>query len=132
MGEPRSLTLPLVVAVTVVLSLGSQLATPAIAGEPAKIASAESAVRATVGRFLSAFERLDMPGFIACFADDATVFFPLPEPAERFDGKPAIQQHFQQVFAAIRSAASAGPPYQQLIPQDLEVKMLGPNAAIVS
>ena len=39
-----------------------------------------------------------MKQFIACFADDATVFFPMPEPPERVQGKQAIQQRFEQCF----------------------------------
>jgi len=34
-------------------------------------------VRAAVDRFLRAFENLDMQSFIRCFADDASVFFPM-------------------------------------------------------
>jgi hypothetical protein len=60
------------------------------------------------------------------------VFFPSPEPPERFGGKNAVRNHFQKVFDAIRSNAPSGPPYHRLISQDLEVQLLGPDAAIVS
>jgi ketosteroid isomerase-like protein len=73
-----------------------------------------------------------MPAFIACFADDATVFFPLPEPPERFNGKAAIRAQFQRVFAGIRGDASSGPPYHRLVPEDLQVQMLGAHSAVVS
>jgi ketosteroid isomerase-like protein len=43
---------------------------------------------------------------LLCFADDATAFFPAPEPPERVAGKAAIRSRFQQVFDAIRKAAS--------------------------
>ncbi len=57
--------------------------------------------------FLKAFENLDMPTFIAWFAEDANAFFPSPEPPLRFIGKPAIQTQFEVVFAGIRNHASA-------------------------
>ncbi len=74
-----------------------------------------------------------MTNFIGCFAEDATVFFPVPEPAQRFDGKAAIQAHFEQVFATIRKAStSSRAPYHRLRPEALLVQLLGPDAAIVS
>jgi ketosteroid isomerase-like protein len=96
------------------------------------IVAERRAVEDFTARFLTSFERLDMPAFIACFAEDATVFFPSPEPPERFGGKNAVRNHFQKVFDAIRSNAPSGPPYHRLISQDLEVQLLGPDAAIVS
>jgi ketosteroid isomerase-like protein len=86
-----------------------------------------------VQRFLTAFENLDLDAFIACFDDDATVFFPTPEPPQRFDGKAAVRAHFSQVFAAIRQGSQAtAPPYHRLAPEDLTVQPLGRDAALVS
>jgi len=82
--------------------------------------------------FLANFENLDLPAFIDCFADDATVFFPAPEPPERVNGKAAIRARFEQVFAGIRQGASGGPPYHRLEAQDLQIQMVGSDAAIVS
>jgi ketosteroid isomerase-like protein len=83
--------------------------------------------------FLSAFENLDMDAFIACFAEDATVFFPPPEPPQRFDGKRAIRDHFQQVFDAIRHASGASsPPFHHLRPEDLSWQVLAPDAVIAT
>ena len=87
--------------------------------------------RATA-HFLTSFENLDMPAFIACFAEDATAFFPAPEPPERVAGKAAIRSRFQQVFDEIHKGASGGPPYHRLEPQDLQVQMLGTDAAVVT
>jgi uncharacterized protein (TIGR02246 family) len=84
-----------------------------------------------INHFLRAFEDLDMPSFIECFADDATVFFPVPEPPLRFEGKPEIRAHFELVFAAIRRGAD-GPPYHRLPAEDLAVQLVGSEAAIVS
>jgi Ketosteroid isomerase homolog len=65
-----------------------------------------AAIEAFTREFLRAFENLDMKQFIACFADDATVFFPIPEPPERVQGKQAIQQRFERV--SLQSAALRG------------------------
>ena len=95
-------------------------------------ASDRQEIEQATAHFLSTFENLDMPAFIACFADDATAFFPAPEPPERATGKAAIRSRFQQVFDAIRQAASGGPPYHRLEPQDLEVQVLGADSAVVT
>jgi ketosteroid isomerase-like protein len=89
-------------------------------------------IEQATAHFLSTFENLDIPAFIACFADDATAFFPAPEPPERVTGKAAIRSRFQQVFDAIRKGASGGPPYHRLEPQDLEVQVLSTDAAVVT
>jgi uncharacterized protein (TIGR02246 family) len=91
------------------------------------------AVQELMSGFLKAFEDLDMPRFIDCFTDRATVFFPTPEPPERFEGKKAIESHFQQVFDAIRKSSGAtGPPFHHLVPEDLLIQILNPHAAVVS
>ena len=87
---------------------------------------------ALIARFLSSFENLDLPAFIACFADDATVFFPQPDPAERFDGREAIQRQFGIVFERIRSQAAGGPPYHRLVPEDLRCEQIAPDVGLVS
>jgi len=89
-------------------------------------------VHTLVTKFLRAFEDLDMSRFIACFANDATVFFPIPEPPSRVDGKRAIQSRFEIVFASIRLGAASGPPYHRLIPEDLAVQATSSDSAVVS
>jgi ketosteroid isomerase-like protein len=92
----------------------------------------EKSVKTFTFNFLRAFEDLDMPRFIDCFTAEATMFFPSPEPSNRFDGKPAIQAHFEQVFAGIRAGATSGPPYHHLVAEDLTVQSLGTSGAVVS
>lgn len=93
----------------------------------------EDSVRRFASHFLGTFENLDMPSFIECFADDATAFFPTPWPPHRLDGKAAIQEQFQEVFAAIREgAATSGPPYHTLRPENLSVQFVSEEAAIVT
>jgi ketosteroid isomerase-like protein len=84
-------------------------------------ASDQQEIEQATAHFLTSFENLDLPAFIACFADDATAFFPAPEPPERVAGKAAIRSRFQQVFEAIRKGSSGGPPYHRLEPQDLHL-----------
>ena len=95
-------------------------------------ASDQQEIEQATTHFLTSFENLDMPAFLACFADDATAFFPAPEPPERVTGKAAIRSRFQLVFDAIRKGASAGPPYHRLEPQDLQIQSLGADTAVVS
>ena len=85
-----------------------------------------------VARVITAFENLDLAAFTACFADDATGFFPLPEPPGLFEGKSAIQRQFERLFADIRRAHPAGPPYFHIIPGNSQVQILAPQAALVS
>ena len=94
---------------------------------------AKQDVPAAVHGFLRAFENLDMPSFIGCFADDATVFFALPEAPTRFDGKPAIQAHFKHVFDGIRrSSGSSNPPFHRLIPENLQIQPIDDRVAVVT
>jgi ketosteroid isomerase-like protein len=102
------------------------------ATEPANQSGDRTTVEAFIQKFLRAFENLDMKQFIACFADNATVFFPTPEPPERVQGKQAIQQRFERVFASIRSAAKSGPPFHHLTPEDLSIQLMAGHSAVVS
>ena len=104
----------------------------ACASETANETDERAAIQAFTREFLRAFENLDMKQFIACFADDATVFFPMPEPPERLEGKQAIQQRFEHVFASIRSTAKSGPPFHRLAPEDLSIQLMAGGAAVVS
>jgi ketosteroid isomerase-like protein len=93
-------------------------------------------VEKAVTRWLGVFENLDMPVFIDCFTEDATIFFPsfvpAPEMPERVAGKAAVRSSFEQVFAAIRKGASGGPPYHRLQPEDLQTQLLGADSAVVT
>jgi uncharacterized protein (TIGR02246 family) len=89
-------------------------------------------VHAALRQFLRAFEDLDWERFRASFADDATVFFPTPEPPQRFTGRDAVEAQFRRVFEAIRRATPAGPPFQQLAPVDLRIIVLGPSSALAT
>ncbi len=93
---------------------------------------AQVEVERTVREFLTAFEDLDWPKFTAAFEDGATVFFPAPEPPNRFTGRSEFEPPFQRVFAAIRASNPGGPPFHQLKPEDLSVEVLADDMALVS
>ena len=75
------------------------IAVSPLAGGAEPNESAESVgIKTFVRTFLRAFENLYIQQFVACFADNATVFFPMPDPPERVEGKRAIKQRFEQVL----------------------------------
>jgi ketosteroid isomerase-like protein len=94
--------------------------------------SDSTAVRATLGRFLTAFENLDWEPFRSAFSDSATVFHPAPDMPERVAGRRAIEESFAKVFAGIKAAGPDTPPYHHLHAEDVETRRLGPNAVLVS
>jgi uncharacterized protein (TIGR02246 family) len=118
--------------ILVVITFLTALSSLACADETASDPEDRAAIEALTRKFLRAFEDLDMKQFIACFSDDASVFFPMPEPPERVDGKQAIRQRFEQVFASIRSAAKSGPPFHRLTPEYLLTQLTPGHTAVVS
>jgi len=56
----------------------------------------------------------------------------MPEPPERIQGRKAIQQRFEHVFASIRSTAKSGPPFHHLVPEDLSIQLIPGQTAVVS
>ncbi len=90
------------------------------------------AVRAALGRFLTAFENLEWEPFRSAFSDAASVFHPGADTPERVRGRSAVEASFAKVFAAIKAAAPSGPPYQRLEAQDLEISALAPAMVLVS
>ena len=118
--------------IVVAIALLTALSPLASATEPAKESGERAAIEIFTRKFLRAFEDLDMQQFIACFADDATVFFPMPEPPERVQGREAIQQRFERVFASIRGSAKSGPPFHHLAPENLSIQLMPGGTAVVS
>jgi ketosteroid isomerase-like protein len=109
-------------------------AQPAAAQASAAVPEApvEAEVRQAVARFLTAFENLDWPTFRSSFEDDATVFFPAAMWPELASGRAEIEARFEQVFEDTRREATSGPPFQDLTPENLRVRVLGPDAALVT
>src|SRR5689334_8797897 len=118
---PAKVSLGFRVCATAILSLtvvfSSVAASRQADGERAK-------VREFIAQFIASFENLDIDAFMACFAAEATVFFPSPEPGQRYAGKAAIHEHFQQVFSGIRNSSRASaPPYHRLDVEDLDIQL---------
>jgi len=112
---------------------GTADAAPAAEGIPDSVEADRRQIDEMVSRLITSFENLDLPPFMACFADDATVFFPAPEPPGLFEGKSAIERQFQRVFEGIRRhSKTGGPPYHHLVPGNIQIQIPGPAAAVVS
>jgi ketosteroid isomerase-like protein len=96
-------------------------------------ASRSDEVAAAVDRFLVSFENLDWEPFRKAYADDATVYFPVPEPPRRHSGRAEIELQFRKVFAAIReSSGRAVPPFHSLDPVDLKIEFPSADVAVVT
>jgi ketosteroid isomerase-like protein len=98
--------------------------------------TADNGIDAAMRQFLAAFNNLDMPAFLDCFAAEATVFHPPSAPPRTFptriQGRQEIQRTFEVVFTQIRAASGrTAPPFQDLQPQDLEVQRFD-DAAVVT
>ncbi len=82
---------------------------------------------------MQASENLDLEKVVGSFAEDATMFFPMAQASQRFDGREAIRAHYVNVFENIRGASTAtSPPYHELVPEDIVWHVPGPDAAIVT
>ncbi len=115
-----------------ILVFGLAACPVAVAQETQEIDSPLVAVRG----FLEAFNALDMPTFIAYFAEDATLFHPPFSGPEifpsRVEGRLEIQRSFQLAFDMFRrSSDKSGPPYIDIRPEDLLLQSFD-DSAIVS
>jgi len=91
-----------------------------------------TAVHAALDRFLTAFENLDWQTFRLSFADNVTVFFPVPEPPQRATGRDAVEAQFRRVFEEIRRANPTGPPFQRLVPEDLSIEPVARDVVLIT
>lgn len=104
-------------------------------GAPNAAAQTSDGLEAAVSGFLDAFNNLDMPKFLACFAEDATVFHPPSPPPRTFptriQGRREIERTFQVVFDQIRERSGrATPPYMNLQPEDPLIQRFGGVAVV--
>lgn len=117
------------ILVAILLGVGSLSPSTGAASPLRHPAEAE----ATLRKLLSAFENLDYDSFVVLFAEDATMFFPTPEPPQRFEGRAAIGGHFQSVFNRIRQTSEVkSPPYQKLEPEELAWQVITPDTVIAT
>jgi ketosteroid isomerase-like protein len=66
--------------------------------------------RALLDSFLGAFSRLDLDAMLACFAPQATAFFPVAHQQTRLDDKAAIAAAFAAVLAQLRATRMTSLP----------------------
>lgn len=88
------------------------------------------AVTQKLNEFVSAFRNLEWEKFTACFADDATAFFP---PSANFpsraNNKDEIENIFEKVFKYARKQKST-PPYISIEPKNMKIQMLNEVAIV--
>jgi ketosteroid isomerase-like protein len=80
--------------------------------------------------FIAAFNNLEWEKFSRSFSDDATVFFPFSQVPRRAGGRTEVEFVFKSFFDEMRKRKS-GPPYQNITPKDVDIRMLK-DAAIVT
>ena len=80
--------------------------------------SAEPEIVAVVSRLVRAVNDANVDAFVACFAEDATAFFPSEANAPRRTGRGEIR-------AAVAPTFSQGPPATPVTPRDLTVTVEG-------
>lgn len=99
-------------------------------GAAQKPNAAEREVRQTIDHFVKVFTHLEWDAFIACFADDATVFFP-PSAGivGRATGRAEVASGFRKVFDNFRSGRS-GPPYFTIEPRDVDLRVYDKTAIV--
>lgn len=85
--------------------------------------SAESEVRDTLAKFVSAFNNLDWETFRSTFDDGATVFYPRAFP-ERANGRDQFEKTFKVVFQQIRGGRTSA-PYMDIQPKDVNFQIYG-------
>ncbi len=84
-------------------------------------------VPSTVIDFLLAYSRLDLDKMMACFAEDATSFFPVSHHIIMLDGKDEIRNAFERVLKNIRGA---GLKSINLEPEDVKIQVIGDTAIV--
>lgn len=101
---------------------------------PAATSPAENQeLRAALEKFFAAFANLDWPAFRACFDDSATVFHPSAAHMRRTDSPSDFDAAWHEVFDRIKKQSGrSAPPYMELKPADLNVRLLSSDVALVT
>ncbi|HEX4947174.1 MAG TPA: nuclear transport factor 2 family protein, partial [Blastocatellia bacterium] len=86
-------------------------------------------VQQAAEKFVDAFVSLDWERFRACWAADATIFHPSADLPRRLSGREEIVASFKYRFEDLKKQKSR-PPYLNIQPKDLEVKLLGSVALV--
>ena len=85
--------------------------------------ASQADVRRFVDRFIRTVNEADVDGFVACFAPNATAFFPSAANAARKAGAAEIR-------AAVTPTFSRGRPASPVEPRDLEITIDGLTALV--
>lgn len=130
----RGPAFPLALAVALLLAAypapaHAQEAGPDGAADTIRVSPDTSGVLDAAEAFLGAFNRLEWDSFHAAFSPDATVFQPFGEPF-RNDGREEVAAFFRSFFEQVRGARD-GPPYLDIVPEDVRIDPLG-EAAVVT
>jgi ketosteroid isomerase-like protein len=120
------------VAIIVVVTLGCSPArsNPATIHATKATNPVDDAAEEVLSRFIEALNTCDLESTMVLFSEDATVFFPFPEHAERIEGKKNISAAFAEFYESVRSQKN-GPRYMSIVPHNVEVQT-AKNVAVVS
>ena len=93
------------------------------------MAQTNDEVRDTLNKFLRAVESRDIERIMAFFTEDAQMFSPMGTFPSRLDGRAAIGKQFGAILEAVKAQAGGT---LKLEPQDIDVRELGAEAALIT
>lgn len=107
-----------------------------LAGSLASAQDAPADPEAVVRGLTRAIDHFDLEGFMAAFAPEVTMFYPIDALGHRVDGADALRTTQERVFGGLAArfaeqGRSEG-PYFGLVPLELRTQMLGEDAAVVT
>lgn len=83
-----------------------------------------------------AIDHFDLEGFMAAFAPEVTMFYPIDALGRRVDGAEALRATQERVFSGLAASFAeqgrAEGPYFGLVPLELRTQLLGEEAAVVT
>lgn len=110
--------------------LAAPLVGPVVARAAEPPSPEAAAISKLVDEFVDALNTADLVRYVALFAPDATAFFPLAPLYLRLEDKDQVIKVFTVFFQSLRNGKT-GPPYMNLVPEDLKVQRYG-NTAVVT
>lgn len=129
-GTPAWKIVEEAVLATLKIRAANNVTLPGAAFAQAEKSDAElQRVQQAAEKFVDAFVNLDWERFRACWAADATIFHPFAELPRRLSGREEIVASFKNRFEDLKKQKPR-PPYLNIQPKDLEVKLLGSTALV--
>ena len=90
-------------------------------------------IEQVLGPFFEALNALDLDAFLASWGSSPTAILPAAHLPQRYTGTEEVRAGFGALFEGMRAASTADrPPYLDLVPLDLDVQVLGADAAVVT